>query len=177
MKKMYLEVEVEQNHGNWVDVFYRKNKYYTCSKDDAELVEIEDAEDKGVERLAEAIKFIIARNSYSDGSKEVREIFDGYCSCPNIISNFSPKEIIKRAEKMRQRVPTVGDIYVSRESGNKVAVLFYNEEACQVRFMGRSYITTYPVKDFNKMFLFTGYNYQSIDNIVNKLYSEEGDNT
>ena len=175
MKEMYLKVEVEQNCGDWVDVFYRKGRNFTCSKDDKSLVEIEDAEEKGAERLHEAITVIC----FGD-SADVKGAFDGYCTVSNIIGNFSLKEIIERVEKikkMKQHVPTTGDIYVSRKSGNKVAVLSYNEETRRVRFMGGSYITNGSVEDFDKMFSFTGCCYNSIDNIANELYSEEGDNT
>ena len=175
MKEMYLKVDVEQNCGDWVDVFYRKGRYFTCSKDDKSLVEIEDAEAKGAERLHEAITVIC----FGD-SADVSGAFDGYCTVSNIIVNFSLKEIIERVEKIKkkkQHVPTTGDIYVSRKSGNKVAVLSYNEETRRVRFMGGSYITNGSVEDFDKMFSFTGCVYDSFYNIVNELYSEEGDNT
>ena len=176
MKEMYLKVKVEDIKGiDFVDVFFREGKYFTCPKDDAELVEIEDAEEKGAERLHEAITVIC----FGD-SADVKGAFDGYCTVSNIIGNFSLKEIIERVEKMKkkkQHVPTTGDIYVSRKSGNKVAVLSYNEETHRVRFMGGSYITNGSVEDFNKMFSFTGCVYDSFYNIVNELYSEEGDNT
>ena len=176
MKEMYLKVKVEDVKDiDFVDVFFRKGRYFTCPKDDEGLVEIEDAEEKGAERLYEAITAIC----FGD-SDDVKGAFDGYCTVSNIIGNFSLKEIIERVEKMKkkkQHVPTTGDIYVSRKSGNKVAVLSYNEETRRVRFMGGSYITNGSVEDFNKMFSFTGCVYDSFYNIVNELYSEEEDNT
>ena len=172
MKEMYLKVDVEQNCGDWVDVFYRKGRYFTCPKDDKRLVEIEDAEAKGAEKMRKAIIDIC----HSDDGL-VESAFDGYCTYAGIIGKFTPKEIIQRAEKLNVHVPTQGDIYVSRKSGNKVAVLSYNEETRRVRFMGGSYITNGSVEDFNKMFSFTGCVYDSFYNIVNELYSEEGDNT
>ena len=173
MKEMYLKVKVEDvKNIDFVDVFFRKGRYFTCSKDDERLVEIKDAESKGAERLHEAITVIC----FGD-SADVKNAFDGYCTVSNIIGNFSLKEIIERVEKikkMKQHVPATGDIYVSRKSGNKVAVLSYNEETRRVRFMGGSYITNGSVEDFNKMFSFTGCVYDSFYNIVNELYSEEG---
>ena len=175
MKEMYLKVSAERNCGDWVDVFYRKGRYFTCAKDDEELVEIEDAEAKGAEKFHEAITVIC----FGD-SADVKGAFDGYCTVSNIIAKFSLKEIIERVEKlkkMKQHVPATGDIYVSRKSGNKVAVLSYNEETHRVRFMGGSYITNGSVEDFNEKFSFTGCVFDSFYNIVNELYSEEGDNT
>ncbi len=175
MKEMYLKVEVEQNHGNWVDVFYRQGRYFTCSKDDKSLVDIEDAEEKDAERLHEAITSIC----FGD-SDDVKGAFDGYCTVSNIIGKFSLKEIIERVEKLKkikQHVPAQGDIYASRKSGNGVAVLSYNKGTRRVRFMGGSYITNGSVEDFDEKFSFTGRNFQGIDSIVNELYSEEGDNT
>ena len=176
MKEMYLKVDVEDNdYNDFRDVYYRNGVRFMCHKDDEKLVEIEDAEKKGAERLFEAITVIC----FGD-SADVKGAFDGYCTVSNIIGNFSLKEIIERVEKlkkMKQHVPTTGDIYVSRKSGNKVAVLSYNEETRRVRFMGGSYITNGSVEDFDKMFSFTGCVYDSFYNIVNELYSEEGDNT
>jgi len=176
MKEMYLKVEVENNdYNDFRDVYYRNGVCFMCHKDDERLVEIEDAEKKGAEKLHEAITVIC----FGD-SADVKSAFDGYCTVSNIIGNFSLKEIIERVEKikkMKQHVPETGDIYVSRKSGNKVAVLSYNEETRRVRFMGGSYITNGSVEDFNKMFSFTGCVYDSFYNIVNELYSEEGDNT
>ena len=172
MKEMYLKVEVEQNCGDWVDVFYRQGRYFTCSKDDKSLVDIEDAEVKGAENLYKALIYII----HSD-SVDLKGAFGGRCGICDIIRDFTPKEIIQRVEKMNVHVPAQGDIYASRKSGNKVAVLSYNEETRRVRFMGGSYVTNGSVEDFDKMFSFTGCNYQGIDSIANELYSEEGDNT
>jgi len=176
MKEMYLKVEVESNENcDFLDVYYRNGMCFMCHKDDERLVEIEDAEKKGAEKLHEAITVIC----FGD-SADVKSAFDGYCTVSNIIGNFSLKEIIERVEKikkMKQHVPETGDIYVSRKSGNKVAVLSYNEETRRVRFMGGSYITNGSVEDFNKMFSFTGCVYDSFYNIVNELYSEEGDDT
>ena len=98
MKEMYLKVKVEDIKGiDFVDVFFREGKYFTCPKDDAELVEIEDAEEKGAERLHEAITVIC----FGD-SADVKGAFDGYCTVSNIIGNFSLKEIIERVEKMKK---------------------------------------------------------------------------
>ena len=175
MKEMYLKVEVEQNCGDWVDVFYRKGRNFTCSKDDKSLVEIEDAESKGAERLHEAITVIC----FGD-SADVSGAFDGYCTVSNIIVNFSLKEIIERVEKikkMKQHIPAQGDIYASIKSGNEVVVLSYDKETRRVRFMGGSYVTNGSVEDFDKMFSFTGSGYADLESIVNELYSDEGDNT
>ena len=175
MKEMYLKVDVEQNCGDWVDVFYRKGRYFTCSKDDKSLIEIEDAEAKGAEKLHEAITVICF-----DDSVDVTSAFDGYCTVSNIIANFSLKEIIERVEKLKmakQHVPTQGDVYASRKSGNEVVVLSYDKETRSVRFMGGSYVTNGSAEYFDKNFSFTGRGYADLESVVNELYSEEGDNT
>ena len=170
MKEMYLKVEVEQNCGDWVDVFYRNGRYFTCSKDDKSLVEIEDAEAKGAEKFHEAITVIC----FGD-SDDVKGAFDSYCTVSNIIGNFSLKEIIERVEKIKmakRHVPAQGDIYASRKSGNEVVVLSYNKETRRVRFMGGSYVTNGSVEDFNKNFSFTGRGYVDLESVVNELYSD-----
>ena len=176
MKEMYLKVDVEDIKDiDFVDVFFRKGKYFTCPKGYAKLVEIEDAENKGAEKLSNALRrlaFFIKAN----GKDKVEELF-GHANIEMILCEFAPHRIIELVKELTYRVPTVGDIYESRKSGNKVAVLSYNEETRRVRFMGGSYITNGSVEDFDKMFSFTGRGYNSIDNIANELYSEEGDNT
>ena len=156
MKEMYLKVEVEQNCGDWVDVFYRKGRYFTCSKDDKSLVEIKDAESKGAERLHEAITVIC----FGD-SADVRSAFDGYCTVSNIICNFSLKEIIERVEKikkMKQHVPAQGDIYKSKHTGNKVVVLSYNEETGETRYVAHNYASCESKDYVNEHYCFTGEN-------------------
>lgn len=177
MKEMYLKVKVEDIKDiDFVDVFYRKGRYFICPKDSEELVEIEDAEEKGAEKLAESISYII-EELVNGKFQKVGEAFGGRTEVSAILQNFSPKVINYRVEKMKQHVPTMGDIYASRKSGNEVVVLSYNKETRRVRFMGGSYVTNGSVEDFDKMFSFTGRNYQGIDSIVNELYSGEGDNT
>jgi len=176
MKEMYLKVKVEDVKDiDFVDVFFREGKYFTCPKDDAELVEIKDEENKGAEKLLNAINRLIFFIN-NNGKDRVEELF-GHANIEMILREFAPHRIIELAKELNYHVPTTGDIYVSRKSGNKVAVLSYNEETRRVRFMGGSYITNGSVEDFDKMFSFTGRGYNSIDNIANELYSEEGDNT
>lgn len=169
MKEMYLKVEVEQNHGNWVDVFYRKDKSYTCSKDDAELVEIEDAEEKGAEKLYKAINNI----RFGDGI-DVARVFDGYCTLSNIIDNFSPKEIIQRVEKIKAHVPTTGDVYKASISGRKVVVMSYDKEKKNVQLMSDTCFMFITLNTLNEFYSFTGRNYNEFSSILNEL---KGDNT
>ena len=175
MKEMYLKVWVENNdYNDFRDVYYRDGICFMCHKDDEKLVEIEDAEAKGAEKFHEAITVIC----FGD-SDDVKGAFDGYCTVSNIIGNFSLKEIIERVEKlkkMKQHVPTQGDIYASRKSGNEVVVLSYDKETRRVRFMGGSYVTNGSVEDFDNMFSFTGRGYADLESVVNELYPEEGDN-
>ena len=179
MKEMYLKVKVESNENcDFLDVYYRNGMYFMCHKDDERLVEIEDAEKKGAEKFAESLKYIIGKIK-DHAYDEVEKAFPKCDTLGDILTKFIPREINDRVEKIKKpkHVPTTGDIYVSRKSGNKVAVLSYNEETRRVRFMGGSYITNGSVEDFDKMFSFTGCVYDSFYNIVNELYSEEGDNT
>jgi len=173
MKEMYLNVEVESNENcDFLDVYYRNGMCFMCHKDDERLVEIEDAEAKGAEKMCKAIADIC----HSD-DELVESAFDGYCTYAGIIGKFTPKEIIQRAEKLDVHVPAQGDIYVSRKSGNEVVVLSYNKETRRVRFMGGSYITNGSVEDFDNKFSFTWRGYADLESVVNELYSEEGDNT
>ena len=163
MKEMYLKVEVEQNCGDWVDVFYREGRYFTCSKDDAELVEIKDAEKKGAERLYKAINDIRFGNS-----ADVKDAFDGYCTVSNIIGNFSPKEIIERVNNMKHHVPTQGDVYRSKHTNNNVVVLSYNEKTRETRYIAHNYESREKEDYLNEHYYFTGENID-VSALVNKI--------
>lgn len=169
MKKMYLEVDVEQNHGNWVDVYYRNGMCFTCHKDDEELVEIEDAENKGAEKMCKAITNIC--NS-DDGL--VESAFDGYCTYASIISKFTPKEIIQRAEKLNVHVPTTGDVYQANISGKKVIVMSYDKEKKNVLLMSNTCFMFITLNTLNEFYSFTGCNHNEFSSILNEL---EGNNT
>lgn len=166
MKEMYLKVDVEQNCGDWVDVFYRKGRNFTCSKDDRSLVEIEDAEIKGAEKLHEAITVIC----FGD-SADVSGAFDGYCTVSNIICNFSLKEIIERVEKikkMKRHVPTQGDVYRSKHTNNTVVVLSYNEKTRETRYVAHNYASSEKEDYLNEHYCFTGENID-VSALVNKI--------
>ena len=157
MKEMYLKVEVESNENyDFLDVYYRNGMCFMCHKDDERLVEIEDAEIKGAEKLHEAVTVIC----FGD-SADVRSAFDGYCTVSNIIGNFSLKEIIERVEKikkMKQHVPAQGDIYKSKHTGNKVVVLSYNEETGETRYVAHNYASCESKDYVNEHYCFTGEN-------------------
>ena len=167
MKEMYLKVEVEDVKDiDFVDVFYRKGRYFTCPKDDAELVEIEDAEAKGAEKLHEAITVICFGNS-----ADVKGAFDGYCTVSNIIGNFSLKEIIERVEKLKmakQHVPAQGDIYKDKRLGFAVTVLSFDDREDTVQYVSRDYMTFEPEKCFNNRYEYTGENID-VSTLVNKI--------
>ena len=176
MKEMYLKVKVEDVKDiDFVDVFFREGRYFTCPKDYAELVEIEDAEAKGAEKLSNALRrlaFFIKVN----GKDKVEELF-GHANIEMILCEFAPHRIIELVKELDYHVPAQGDIYASRKSGNEVAVLSYDKETRRVRFMGGSYITNGSAEDFDNKFSFTGRGYADLESVVNELYSEEGDNT
>lgn len=167
MKEMYLKVNVEDvKNIDFVDVFFRKGRYFTCSKDDKSLVEIEDAEAKGAEKLHEAITVIC----FGD-SADVKGAFDGYCTVSNIIANFSLKEIIERVEKikkMKQHVPTQGDVYRSRHTNNTVVVLSYNEKTRETRYVAHNYASREKEDYLNEHYCFTGENID-VSALVNKI--------
>lgn len=134
MKEMYLKVEVTQydDYGEIFEVFYRNGRSFYTRKGDEKLVDIKDAEERGAEKLCKAISDIC----FSDGV-DIKNAFDGYCGMTGIIGNFKPEEIVQRAEKLNVHVPTTGDIYVSRKSGNKVAVLVIQRRDTPCAIHGR----------------------------------------
>ena len=164
MKEMYLKVKVEDvKNIDFVDVFFRKGRYFTCPKDDEGLVEIEDAESKGAEKMCKAIIDIC--NS-DDGL--VESAFDGYCTYAGIIGKFTPKEIIQRAEKLNVHVPTTGDVYRSKHTNNNVVVLSYNEKTRETRYVAHNYASREKEDYLNEHYYFTGENID-VSALVNKI--------
>ena len=158
MKEMYLKVEVERNCGDWVDVFYRKGRYFTCSKDDKSLVEIEDAEEKGAEKLLNALRrlaFFIKVN----GKDKVEELF-GHANIEMILCEFAPHRIIELVKELDYHVPTQGDVYKSKHTNNNVVVLSFNEETRETRYVAHNYATCEKEDYVNEHYCFTG---KSID--------------
>lgn len=175
MKEMYLKVRVEQSSNDWVDVFYRKGRNFTCSKDDAGLVEIEDAESKGAEKLLDAIKrltFYINNN----GKDRVTELF-GHANIEMILCEFAPHRIIELVKELDCHIPKEGDIYVSKESGNKVVVMAYDLRTNRVRYMAFNYVCNNMLNVFNNDFSFTGSNFGGFGTLLRTLALKEGDNT
>ena len=163
MKEMYLKVEVGKScFDDMVDVFFREGRYFTCSKNYAELVEIKDAEEKGAERLCEAINVIRFGNS-----ADVEDAFDGYCLYTSIVDRFSPKEIIERVEKIKH-VPTQGDVYKSRHTNNTVVVLSFNEKTRETRYVAHNYASCEKEDYLNEHYCFTGENID-VSALVNKI--------
>ena len=175
MKEMYLKVEVEQNCGDWVDVFYRKGRNFTCSKDDKSLVEIEDAEEKGAEKFAESLKYIISKIK-DQAYDEVEKAFPKCDTLGDILTKFIPREINDRVEKIKKpkHVPTMGDIYETRHSGSKVVVVHYDMKTESVQFMGDACFSSITLNTLNKLYSFTGRNYNEFSSILSEL---KGDNT
>jgi hypothetical protein len=167
MKEMYLKVEVEHSdYGDAVDVFFYKGRHFSCLEDDPQLVEIKDAEEKGAEKLHEAITVIC----FGD-SDDVKGAFDGYCTVSNIIANFSLKEIIERVEKIKMakhHVPTQGDVYRSKHTNNNVVVLSYNEKTRETRYVAHNYASREKEDYLNEHYYFTGENID-VSALVNKI--------
>lgn len=163
MKEMYLKVDVEHSdYGDAVDVFFHKGRHFSCLEDDPQLVEIKDAEEKGAERLYEAINSIRFGNS-----ADVKDAFDGYCLYSSIIDKFSPKEIIERVEKIKH-VPKQGDVYKSKHTNNNVVVLSYNEKTRETRYVAHNYASREKEDYLNEHYYFTGENID-VSALVNKI--------
>ena len=172
MKEMYLKVRVEQSSNDLVDVFYRRGRYFTTLKDDTELVEIEDAEERGAEKLAESISYIIGELVNGE-SQKVGEAFGGRVEVSTILQDFSPKEINYRVEKMKHHVPTQGDVYTSKNSGNTAVILETKDGLAKM--ITETYIISYREDEINQNYEFTG---KTIDvSELANVFDKKGDNT
>lgn len=166
MKEMYLKVEVEQNCGDWVDVFYRKGRYFTCPKDDAELVEIEDAEEKGAEKLLYAINRIVFFIN-NNGKDKVEELF-GHANIEMILREFAPHRIIELAKELKYHVPAQGDVYRSKHTNVSVVVLSFNKETRETRYIAPNFASCEKEDYLNEHYCFTGENID-VSELVNKI--------
>lgn len=166
MKEMYLKVEVEQNCGDWVDVFYRQGRYFTCSKDDKSLVEIEDAKEKGEEKLLYAINRIVFFIN-NNGKDKVEELF-GHANIEMILREFAPHRIIELAKELEYHVPTQGDVYRSRHTNVSVVVLSFDEKTRETRYVARNFASCEKEDYLNEHYCFTGENID-VSALVNKI--------
>ena len=166
MKEMYLKVRAERNCGDFVDVFFRKGRYFTCSKDDEELVEIEDAEAKGAEKLLNAINRLIFFIN-NNGKDRVEELF-GHANIEMILCEFAPHRIIELVKELEYHVPTQGDVYRSRHTNNKVVVLSHNKETGETRYVAQNYASCESEDYVNEHYCFTGENID-VSALVNKI--------
>ena len=167
MKEMYLKVKVEDvKNIDFVDVFFRKGRYFTCPKDDAELVEIEDAENKGAEKLSNALRrlaFFIKVN----GKDKVEELF-GHANIEMILCEFAPHRIIELVKELEYHVPAQGDVYRSKHTNNTVVVLSYNEKTRETRYIAHNYESREKEDYLNEHYCFTGENID-VSALVNKI--------
>ena len=158
MKEMYLKVEVEHSdYGDAVDVFFHKGRHFSCLEDDPQLVEIEDAEEKGAVKFAESLKYII--NKIKDHAYgEVEKAFPKCDTLGDILTKLTPREINDRVEGIKHHVPTVGDVYKSKHTNNNVVVLSFNEETRETRYVAHNYASCEKEDYVNEHYCFTGKN-------------------
>ena len=156
MKEMYLKVSAERNCGDFVDVFFRKGRYFTCAKDDTELVEIEDAENKGAEKLSNAINRIVFFIN-NNGKDKVEELF-GHANIEMILREFAPHRIIELAKELEYHIPTQGDVYRSRHTNVSVVVLSFNKETRETRYIAPNFASCEKEDYVNEHYCFTGKN-------------------
>ena len=167
MKEMYLKVEVEDNdYNDFRDVYYRDGVCFMCHKDDKKLVEIEDAEEKGAEKLLYAINriaFFINNN----GKDKVEELF-GHANIEMILREFAPHRIIELAKELKYHVPAQGDVYRSKHTNNTVVVLSFNEETRETRYVAHNYASRDKEDYINEHYYFTGENID-VSALVSKI--------
>ena len=167
MKEMYLKVKVEDIEGiDFVDVFFREGKYFTCPKDDAELVEIKDEENKGAEKLLNAINRLIFFIN-NNGKDRVEELF-GHANIEMILCEFAPYRIIELVKELDCHVPTQGDVYRSKHTNTTVVVLSYNEKTRETRYVAHNYASREKEDYLNEHYCFTGENID-VSALVNKI--------
>jgi len=167
MKEMYLKVDVESNENcDFLDVYYRNGMCFMCHKDDERLVEIEDAEKKGAEKLLDALNrlvFFINNN----GEDRVTELF-GHANIEMILCEFAPHRIIELVKELNYHVPTQGDVYRSKHTNNTVVVLSYNEKTRETRYVAHNYASREKEDYLNEHYCFTGENID-VSALVNKI--------
>ena len=154
---------------DFFDVFFCEDRYFTCSKNDADakLVEIEDAEEKGAVKFAESLKYIIGKikdYTYS----EVEKAFPTCDTLGDILTKFTPREINNRVGGMKHHVPTQGDVYKSRHTNNKVVVLSFDEKTRETRYVAHNYSSCEKEDYVNEHYCFTGENID-VSALVNKI--------
>ena len=167
MKEMYLKVWVENNdYNDFRDVYYRDGICFMCHKDDERLVEIEDAENKGAEKLSYAINRIVFFIN-NNGKDKVEELF-GHANIEMILREFAPHRIIELAKELGYHVPTQGDVYRSRHTNVSVVVLSFNKETRETRYIAPNFASCEKEDYLNEHYCFTGENID-VSALVNKI--------
>ena len=138
----------------------------TSAENKGRMDMIEDAEEKGAEKLLYALNrlvFFINNN----GENRVTELF-GHANIEMILREFAPHRIIKLVKELNYHVPTQGDVYRSKHTNNTVVVLSYNEKTRETRYIAHNYESREKEDYLNEHYYFTGENID-VSALVNKI--------
>ena len=153
MKDVYLKAfknGTAMFKGGVTDVFDPISQDWHIISTD-KIVEVEDAEMAGAEKLREALNYISELNK-TERRSEVEEVFGTYKHY-RILERHSAKDILSGVEKLKRHKPEPGDIYRNNENGEVAVVLKSGE---MVKLISEQSLTIVPIGSFHSHYRYTG---------------------
>jgi len=153
MKDVYIKSqknELRYSREDLADVFNPISRDWHIVTTDM-IVEVEDAEMAGAEKLREALNYISELNK-AERRSEVEEVFGTYKHY-RILERHSAKDILSGVEKLKRHKPEPGDIYRNNENGEVAVVLKSGE---MVKLISEQSLTIVPIGSFHSHYRYTG---------------------
>lgn len=170
-KEMYIKVVASDSS---IDGFYEiynpiSKVNIISSKDNEDLVSIDEAEANGAEKMKDSFKKLY--NLYNQGCTidMISKAFDGEIFVSDILDKFSAKEIIERIEKIDKHEPEVGDVYIRKNNKENAVVVEVNEENVRLMRKGSSGIYITQTSCLDDFYEFSHYSDSGIKSVIDNM--------
>lgn len=169
---MYIKVIANDSSiDNFYEIYNPLSKgNIIASKDNENLVSIDEAEAKGAEKMRDCLKKLYNLYNQSCTFDIISEVFDTKIFVVDILDKFSAKEIIERIEKIDEHEPEVGDVYIRKSNKENAVVVEVNEDNV-VRLMrkGSSGIYIAQTSCLDDFYEFSHHSDSNIESVINNI--------
>ena len=170
-KKMYIEVIASDSS---IDGFYEiynpiSKVNILSSKDNENLVSIDEAEAEGAEKMKDCFKKMYNLYNKSCTIDMISGVFDGEIFVSDILDKFSAKEIIERIEKIDRHEPEVGDVYIRKNNKENAVVVEVNEDNVRLMRKGSSGIYITQTSCLDDFYEFSHYSDSGIKSVIDNM--------
>lgn len=170
-KEMYIKVIANDSSvDNFYEIYNPISKVnIISSKDNENLVSIDEAEAKGAEEMRDCLKKLYNLYNQSCAINIISEAFDGKIFVVDILDKFSAKEIIKRIEKIDKHEPEVGDVYIRKNNKENAVVVEVNEDNVRLMRKGLSGIYIAQTSCLDDFYEFLHHSDSDIKSVINNM--------